>query len=167
MNDYEGDSGEGKASVRACPNSFHLPLLHPASPAPPRACNPSAGEARSLAASMPHQGCLPCSRSPSGPSAASSATPSPCRPAETTFPSHPPRPPNTNTAAAGEPTRACNEKQVSPRNLSAQAVQQLGVTAWGQGRGGGVAGLTLGAQLLGPPHGAQQPPPTLVTEDCD
>ena len=126
MNDHEGDSKAGEASLRACPSSSHLPLLLPA--LPPQACNPSASEGpESLAMSMPHQGCLPCSPFPSGLSAASLATPGPCRPAETTFP--------------------------SSRDLSAQAVQQLGVTAWGQGRGGGVAGLTGCVQLLGPSMG--------------
>ena len=154
MNDHEGDSKAGEASLRACPSSSHLPLLLPA--LPPQACNPSASEGpQSLAMSMPHQGCLPCSPFPSGLSAASLATPGPCRPAETTFPSHPaaPPPPQSKHSRCRRATRACNEKQVSSRDLSAQAVQQLGVTAWGQGRGGGVAGLTGCVQLLGPSMG--------------
>lgn len=69
------------------------------------------------------------------------------------FPSHPvPRPQKTNTAGP-RATRAHNEKQVSPRDLSAQAVQQLGVTAWGQGRGVGIAALTQIIQLPGPSTG--------------
>lgn len=54
-------------------------------------------------------------------------------------------------------TEACNEKQVSPRDLSATAVRQLGSPPQGQGRGGGTAGLTPSVQLPGLGIGCSSP----------
>ena len=51
-----------------------------------------------------------------------------------------PRPQNKHSRCQ-RAKEACNEKQVSPRDLSAVAAPQLRVTAGEQGRGGGTAGL--------------------------
>lgn len=156
-----------QARLRSGPvlSSFRPPLLLPE--LPPQTCSRSApkGLGRGRGAGRPAPG---MQRLSSGLSAASSATPGPCRPAETTFPSHPAAPPPTQNkhSRCQRATRAHNEKQVSPRDLSAQAVQQLGVTAWGQGRGVGMAVLTRLAG--GPSTGCSSPlPPTLVTGGCD
>lgn len=77
----------------------------------------------------------------------SAATPGPCRPAKTAFSSLPLLPKNKHSLCQ-RATGACNEKQVSPRALSALAARQLGVTASAAGQGW--AGLTPSVQLPGP-----------------
>lgn len=108
----------------------------------------------------------PCSFS-SGPAVASPATPGPCRPAEKALPSHP-APHQNKHGHCQRATGACNEKQVSPRDLSAVAVQQLGVTAVRAGEGWGHC-RTPPPECSAPRahHGAQQPPHALVPGDGD
>lgn len=155
MNDHEGDSKAGEASLRACPSSSHLPLLLPG--LPPQACNPSASEGpESLAMSMPHQGCLPCSPFPSGLSAASLATPGPCRPAETTFPSHPaaPPPPKANTAAAGEPQGLAMKNRCLPETCQPRLCSSLGSPPGSRGGVGAWQGSPGVFSSWGPAWGA-------------
>lgn len=78
------------------------------------------------------------------------AAPGSCRPAETAFPSHPApslHPQNKHTHCQ-RATGTCNEKQVSPRDLSAVAGWQLGVTASGPGAGWGHCRAPPGVWLL-------------------
>ena len=141
----------GEAALRAWPPWSCLPS------APPVAVHcrsrqvrsPSAREGGSEARLCAAPGMLsPCSFS-SGLAAASPATPGPCRPAETALPSHP-APHQNKHSHCQRATGACNEKQVSPRDPSAMAVQQLGVTTMRAGEGWGHCRAPPSVQLPGP-----------------
>lgn len=162
----EGEAGAGEASFRACSQQFSSP--------PPR-CFLSSPH-KPIAALLPRdwggagvlaalrQGCHVCLQGCLRPPQQHQVLADLQKQLSPLTQQTPP--PQNKHSRCQRATRAHNEKQVSPRDLSALAVQQLGVTAWGQGRGVGMAALTHSAG--GPSTGCSSPlPPTLVTGGCD
>lgn len=143
------DSGGRQGGRRGCSTGLASTLLsasHPASHCslllPTRSAAPLLVRAGARPGSVLHRAALPtliflrAGRGlPSNPRASQT-----CRNGSPLPPCPAPRPQNKHSRCQ-RAKGACNEKQVSPRDLSAVAAPQLRVTAGEQGRGGGAAGL--------------------------
>lgn len=153
VDDSDGRRGVRRGCPKAWPPQSRLP---PTLPVTAHCCTPLSAAALLVRAgvrprSVLHRAALPtfiflragCGL-PSNPRAFQTCRNSP------PLPLCPPLPLQNKHSRCQRAKGACNEKQVSPRDLSAVAVLQLRVTDVEQGRGGGTAGFprVFGSQSL-------------------